>query len=352
MRKRIWIPESFIYTHQEPEISMGFTIGFGGYFMVDLIDAKSGKIREHYEFFNLITDLGLDQVAQTTRQSALFNFLGVGTDATVPTVSDTALGAEVTRVNSNGGFTALEIDGGPITGSDGPLDTPYFFKRLVRLFLEDEGNGNLTELGWFDQASDGVMIVRSLFKDSGGIPIVLTKTSADQLRIIYEFRIYPPVGNNPPLGDPNSPISSGTVILGPTTHSWTGSAINIHDDSWGWGSGDGMLAATLTSVQVFSSPSGSALINPTGSTLAFTPLVTANTTDLETYSVGSFQRDMLANFLTAEGNFGTTGINMFTLNASPFADAQFQIAVSGSIPKTTSEALRVRLRVTIDRVVV
>ena len=63
MRQRIWIPESFDHKTQVPEISIGFTIGVGGYFVVDLLDAESGRIKEHYEFPNLITDLGLDAVA-------------------------------------------------------------------------------------------------------------------------------------------------------------------------------------------------------------------------------------------------------------------------------------------------
>ena len=354
MRKRIWIPESFECKPQA-DITAGFTIGVGGYFIVDLIDAKSGRIKEHYEFPNLITDLGLDQVAQGARQSNLFNYIGVGTDATAPTVSDTALGAEVDRTNSTGGFGALQVNGGPITGSAGPLDAPFWFQRLVRLFLEGEGNGNLTELGWFNANAAGVMVVRSLFKDSGGTPIVITKTSAEQLRIIYEYRIYPPVGENPPLGNPNSQISSGTVIFGPTTHSWTGSAVNIDVGRLQWGAGNGMLGATLTSVQAFASPSGSALLNPTGTSDEYFPKVTANTTDVETYSVGSFQRDMLATFGTTQGNFGTTGINMFLLTAAPLfqdgRDDHFVMTISPVIPKTTLEQLTVRFRVTIDRAV-
>lgn len=350
MRKRIWIPESFNHKLQNPEICAGFRISVGGYFIVDLIDAKSGKIKEHYEFPNLITDLGLDQVAQTPGQDALFNFLGVGTDATVPTVSDTSLGAEISRTNSKGGFDSLEIDGGPITGSAGPLDAPYWFKRKVRLFTESEGNGNLTELGWFDSAAAGVMIVRSLFKDSGGTPIVITKTNAEQLRIIYEFRIYPPVGENPPFGNPNSRISSGTVILGPTTHSWTASALNIHNETWGWSNGNGVLGSTLSSVNVLASPSGSALVHPTGSIGEFSNRIAANTVELDTYSIGSFERTFLATWNPGTADFGSTGINVFTV-AITAGPEHFQLVISESIPKTVAERLRISFRVIIDRTV-
>jgi len=335
---------------------MGFTVGFGGYFIVDLIDAKSGRIKEHYEFPNLITDLGLDQVAQTTQTQALFNYIGVGTDATAPTVSDTALGAEVDRTNSNGGFGSLETDGGPITGSAGPLDAPFWFQRLARLFLEGEANGNLVELGWFQDAAAGTMIVRSLFKDSGGTPIVITKTSADQLRIIYEYRIYPPVGENPPLGNPSSSINSGEVIIGPTTHSWTGSAINIDVGRNMWAEGAGALGSTLASVGASASPSGSALVNPTGSSDEYFPTFNATTNELETYVIGSFERDILSTWESAQGNVGGVGINMLLLSISPVfqdgRDHHLVMTISPSIPKTSAERLRVRFRVTIDRAVV
>lgn len=353
MRKRIWIPESFAHNLQESETILGFgmTVSIAGYFIVDLIDAKSGEIKEHYEFSNLITDIGLDEIAQGSAIVSLFTHLGVGTDSTVPTVSDTALGSEVTRTSDQGGFSSLETDGGPITGSDGPLDTPYWFKRFVRHFFESEANGNLTELGWFNQSSGGTMTVRSLFKDSGGSPIVITKTSADQLRVLYEVRIYPSVGINPPDGNPNSKINSGTVILGPTTHSWTGSAMNIHSSAWGWDSGNGMLANVLKTTDFLASagPSGSSILHPTASNTDFPGLVAANTNSLDAYSVGSFQRDMLATWQSNTANFGSGGIKIFTVRASPGTTQHFQLEISESVSKTSAERLRMKFRVQLDR---
>lgn len=351
MRQRIWIPESFTHNAQEPEIHLGFGFGvsFGGWFIVDLIDAESGDIKEHYEFPNLITDLGLDEIAKGTKQNVLFAYLGVGTDATAPAVGDTALGAEIVRTNSNGGHSALSIDGGPITGSAGPLDTLYWFKRITRLFTESEANGNLTELGWFKDPTTGVMVVRSLFKDGGGTPIVITKTSAEQLRVVYEIRAYPHVGENPPLGNPNSKFSSGTVILGPTTHSWTASSLEVHSNTWGWNAGNGMLGATLGQFTAHAGPSGS-LVHPTGTVGLFPGRVLA-TNDLDAYSVGTFQRDMLATWPTTSANFGPGGIAVFTIRAASTNVSNFQLVISESVPKTVAERLRVKFRVTVDRAV-
>lgn len=351
MRKRIWIPESFTHEVQEPEIICGFEIGIAGYFIVDLIDAKSGEVKEHYEFPNLITDIGLDQIAQGTTIKTLIDHLGVGTSATPPAVSDTALGAEVVRTNDNGGFGSLETDGGPITGSGGPLDTLYWFKRFTRLFFENEANNNLTELGWFNQGSGGTMTVRSLFKDSGGSPIVITKTNADQLRVIYELRIYPPVGVNPPLGNPNSKIDSGTVVLGSTTHSWTGSALAVHNGIWGWNTEGGMLNRTLGSFVVSAGPSGSSILHPTATVGDFPGLVAANTNTLDVYSVGTFRRDVLATWQANTANFGPGGIKILTFRITPggAGNQHFQLEISESIPKTVAERLRIKYRVTLNR---
>ena len=246
----------------------------------------------------------------------------------------------------------MEIDGGPITGSGGPLDTLYWFKRFVRLFFESEANGNLTELGWFDQAAGGTMTVRSLFKDNGGSPIVITKTSADQLRIIYELRVYPPVGINPPLGNPNSKIDSGTVILGPTTHSWTGSTLAAHSSIWGTaGNGTGMLGKTLQNFVASAGPSGSSILHPTATFADFPGLIEANTNSFDAYSVGTFRRDMLSTWQSNTANFGPGGIKMLLLRTSPVGavNRHFQLEISESIPKTSAERLRIKFRVTLNR---
>lgn len=356
MRKRIWIPESLNYNPPKMQPAFGFEMGAGmaGYFMVDLIDAKSGKIKEHYEFPNLITNVGLDQVAQGAAQTTLFDYLGVGTNAGVPAFTDTALGAEVIRTDDNGEFDSLEIDGGPITGSGGALDSPYWFKRIVRFFFESEANGNLTELGWFNQAAGGTMTVRSLFKDGGGSPIVITKTSSDQLRITYETRMYPHVGNNPPDGNPNSRFSSGTVTLGPTLHEWSGSSIGIFGSEWGWHGGFGMLGASLNTYTAYAGPSGTTLLHPTASSDQIPGLVVADINTKEAYSVGSFQQNMLATWNASTANFGPGGIKVFTIRASPTtgsAPRHFQLVISESIPKTTTERVRLRFRITVNRAV-
>ena len=351
MRNRIWIPEQ----SKIQEVAIGaftlpdLTVKIGGYFYVDLIEAKTGRVKEHYEFPNLLTDDGMDYIGSAKQGiNTLFAYLGVGTDNTTPTVNDSTLGSEVSRTNSNGGFSSEEI-GGYVTGSGGPLDSPYWFQRHVRLFLEGEGNGNLTELGWFRIASAGTMAVRSLFKDGGGSPITITKTSDDQLKVTYERRLYPPVTNS----------QTGSIILTKTatTHSYTASAINI-DTAFEWGTTNGMTDLMLTAGTYlsFAAMSASGIISPTGSAADFyvagnTP-IGADSDTVQSYIAGTFESDMESIWGAALANFGPGGITGFTLAAGGATNRRhFQVYVSESIKKTSLDQLKINWRFKWDRAV-
>lgn len=354
-RNRLWIPEwsPDVQTTVPSTIEIKMPtmhMQIGGYFYVDLIDAKTGRVKQHLEFPNLLVDSGMDAIgAQDSNQGGLFQYIAVGTDSTPPVVGDTTMGAELDRTISKGGFGSEEITG-LVTGTAHVFDAPYHFQRYVRLFTESEANGNLTELGWFNTDPAGTMVVHSLFKDSGGSPITLVKTSADQLKITYEWRVYPPVGNNPSGAAGSgtfSPISSGTVILASTTHSWTSSGLNILGQSWG--AGVGLVQRTFAAPQLQGRRSASGLISPSGSDTEFDTAadVNATSTVLAAYVAGTFQRDMLATWDPgASRNF--TG---FSVRITSFADAQFQIIVSESIQFTSLDQLKLNFRFKFDRAV-
>lgn len=155
--------------------------GIEGLFRVELI--RRGRIVRALEFQNLITDAGLNAIGNGTTLDSLVQYLGVGTDNTSPAVSQTALGAQVGgRTNSNGGFADVVTSGASYS---------YWQLARTRLFLEAEANGNLTELGMFSAATAGTMWCRQLFLDDLGNPTTLVKTSEEQLRVTYSWRIYP-----------------------------------------------------------------------------------------------------------------------------------------------------------------
>lgn len=159
-------------------------IGLQGWFTVELIHARTGLVKRRLEFKNLITDAALNAMAETTSADQLTSYMAVGTGTTAPAVTDVALVSEAGRTNNNGGF-------GLAVGWDSVGQYRYF--RLVRLFTETQGNGNLTELGLFRSTYGAVgdtMLTRQLFRDELGNPTTITKTSADQLRVTYELRVH------------------------------------------------------------------------------------------------------------------------------------------------------------------
>lgn len=156
-------------------------VGVEGWFTIQLIHARSGLIARELRFRNLIVDEGMDLLGAASLNSILSHF-AVGTSSAAPDVTQTALGAEAGRTNSNGGFG--DNVNNWFTGNT------YIWSRRTRVFLEGEANGSLTEVGIFNAA--GVMYCRSLLKDAVGDPTTIVKTSEFQLRIDYESRLYPP----------------------------------------------------------------------------------------------------------------------------------------------------------------
>ncbi len=157
-----------------------------GYFTVELIHARTGLVKRRLHFRNLITNTGLNALASGTGINGLINYLAVGTGSSEPYYTDTTLNAEVARTNFNGGFG----DEDAMVGSGDLVE--YWRRRRMRVFTEAQANGKLTELGFFYSPSGGTMWNRQLFRDELGNPTTITKTSEDQLRVTYEYRIYPP----------------------------------------------------------------------------------------------------------------------------------------------------------------
>lgn len=144
---------------------------------------EGGKIVQDGEQHNLILNSGLDQVASYGIRP-LATYAAVGTGSTAPAVAQTALAAQLARTAANGGVqdTLTQV-------SDG--DFRYV---CTREFVEAEAVGNLTEWG-FSPTSNGNLYARELFRDGQGNPIVLTKSNAQKLRLIYtlEIRLTPVV---------------------------------------------------------------------------------------------------------------------------------------------------------------
>lgn len=166
------------------------SVGFSGHFTVELRDSATGLIKQHLSFKNVITSAGLNAAYLNGGPTigVLFSHLAVGTNSTAPAIGDLALGAQVgPRSAFNGGVDSALVSSAVSPG--------YFGRRVTREFGGADANGNLTEIGMFQDASGGTMWCRALFRDAANAPVTVVKTSADVLRVTYEIRIYLPAGD-------------------------------------------------------------------------------------------------------------------------------------------------------------
>jgi hypothetical protein len=195
--------------------------GMEGWFKVELLRKlpNGGEIivRELPWQKNIITDVGLNEVAVGAAQLSVagnpLHYIAVGTGSTTPASTDTALVAETgVRTLNNGSIADSFLWG---------ASNAYYEMTRVRLFVEAESNGNLTEFGFFGTATAGKLFSRQLFKDSGGTPTTIVKTSSDQLRITYKFRVYPPTVD-----------TTGNIVISGTNYTWTGRACGVGTFGW------------------------------------------------------------------------------------------------------------------------
>jgi hypothetical protein len=325
-RPRIWIPEApYINLKRYVEVDrLDHGIGIEGWFTVELIHARTGLVKRRLRFRNLITDAGLNALAGGTVINNLIQYLAVGTGSATPAVTDTALQAEIARTNSNGGF-------GDVDTSNGSGDSLVYLSRVrTRVFMEDQANGNLAELGFFNQATGGTLWNRQLFLDELGNPTVITKTSEDQLRVQYEYRIYPPFND----------VTQNLTIAGNPTDITIRVALVTNSGFWnlnnlGGTNFNSRISETATLVGRSAGFQGS----------------TAGTSSVQPYTTGTFFREIKRTYSPSEANFAT-GINYMEFGAGASSAGAWQMVFSPKIPKTNTQRLEVMHRITYNRVTI
>lgn len=318
-RKRIWIPES-LEALEKPIIELP-PISIGGYYYVDLIDAKTGEVKQHLEFPNLITDAGLDFIGTGTTLNSIYNLLAVGTSSTTPTVSDTTLGAKIDDTTNDGG----------VADSDSTEASPreFSFRRRTRIFTEAEAIGSLRELGW---EVGGVIANRALFKDLVGNLTTIEKTDNDVLQIVYEYRIFAP--QNDVTGTFTPVVGSGSIdyTIRPQNVNANNGWPNLLDNMGNYS----LREARVHETQVIGSRTGNN--NPS-------PQASETSSSIEGYVTGTFFRDMKYQWTFPTANFGGF-INLLTWNPwNTSGDLMlWQMHLSSSIEKATDTRFDVTFR--------
>ncbi|HJX74915.1 MAG TPA: hypothetical protein VJ247_01080 [Gaiella sp.] len=308
-----------------------------GIVTVELIHARTGLVKRRLRFPNLITNAGLDKVAANTKPLGLFlgngGYLGVGTGSTAPAVTDVALVA-ATGVRTN------SVGGGTTTFGFGAANA-YSFWLVAREFSETQSNGNLTEFGLFDASTAGTMFVRQLFRDEVGNPTTIVKTSDDKLRVIYEFRLYPPTVD-----------AAGVVTINAVNYNWTSRICNgALDTAWGVTSGfTGLLnwmgggnpnceASNHTTLGSTTS------VGPTGGTQTASKDSFVNSA----YTNGSFLYEVSHVWNPGTANF-TNGVRAFRFQPwSSGASFSHQMVLDAFIPKVNTQRLTLTFQFQLGR---
>ena len=162
---------------------MDFSIGFKTEWEVTLTEAKTGRVKLHLPWHkNTILDAGLNRRLTATTHFAyangsitvisLFPYIAIGTGATDPATTDTQLVAEVSRKINNSSLNSY---------SASVASAPYFI--VGAQWGTSEGNGDLKEVALCESSSSGILWSRNLFRDGGGNPITVTKTTSDILTV-------------------------------------------------------------------------------------------------------------------------------------------------------------------------
>jgi hypothetical protein len=304
-------------------------IGIEGRFHVTRLHRTRGVTGE-WEFPNLILNSGLDSLGGARSLSNALTHLGVGTSNTTPAAGQTSLGAEVTRVNANGGFADAY--------SSGP---DFAYSQLVRTRLFDfaQGNGNLTELGFFNASSAGTMFNRALFLDESDMPTTITKTSDDQLRIAYSIRFYhtgaTPVDTTVSIGGDDYTCGHAPTSI----PRWAQSVGMGSFGAWDYSSVIGHQAREDQTLIGLSN--NSVLANTAG----------ASSVSFATYTNGNYYRDVTAIWNPGAGDFATGVGSVYLLRQSSNAASMvmFGTRFTPKIPKTALDRFTYVYRVAWDR---
>lgn len=300
------------------------TMRMEGFFTVELIDAKTQRVKRRLDFKNLITNAALDAYA-TSAVTSLLTYAGVGTGGTAPANTDTTLQAEIAptttnRTNNNGGIAAADAY------TAGPPD--YWERTLTYLFVETQGNGNLTEIGLFSATSGGTMWTRQLLKDGTGTPTVITKTASDQLRVTYKLRTYPP----------NADVT-GNILISGTNYAYTLRAANV-TSGFTWQQGFLVGGPTYAKTQPATAWSGALAARttqPTGTS-------SQGTVSTAAYVGGNYYMDSTYVWDTTVANFGAGGIPAITFYQAASYGPNFQCGFAPALPKDNTKKLTLIFR--------
>lgn len=255
-------------------------IGIAGYYRVQIFTRDHNCRFDSGWCHNLITDQGLDALAQ---QSDVMTHYTVGTSSNVPLVTDTWVYQFVATTST----TVSNIKGVAGTGTGG--DPYYGYRRQTKRFDFGTATGNLSELvvGW--SATTGTAFMRELIRDGVGNPTTITVLSDEYLEVTYELRYYVPNGD-----------FTGVCTIDSDAYNYTMRAASCTSTVW-WADSIGLLftynAAFTSYHEAYTGSIGGITTVPSGNSGTGTQSISVNT-----YNPGDLYRDFTMTASSSQWN--------------------------------------------------
>ncbi len=295
---------------------------FCGKFKLTVLKAD-GSVKQETEWFdNLITNMGLDQIANSQGSNGITedNFIGMaaytGTGNTAPAYTDTTMTSVLGTVYSNG--TPF------VNGTYVPGSSPYWSWIATYNFPTGSTTGNIAEVGIGDQIGALPMATQYLFSHAlvmvGGSPGTITVLSSEALTLTYELREYI-----------NVVTQTGNVTISGTVYSLSWLPYNIGTPV----NGKSIVGEHVNQLVAYNGSLGSVTGIPSGSSGGSTGAITN-----AGYTIGNYYLDITWNFALSDGNL-TGGITAITMSTNWH---KYQIGFTPAIPKDNTKTLQLTIR--------
>lgn len=312
----ILLPRRFVDVGMAPS-----RVAAKGRYQIVKYDAGGNELERTPWFDNLILNAGLDRWGTAT----IISGAAIGTGTSTPLVTDVGL-------QTQSSWTA-ETGPGDNTATVGVSPNYNSTRTFVYRTALGALNGNYTEVGvGWDTGS--AMFSRALIVNAGGTPTSISVTSTQQLDIVYQLSIYPPLLD----------VGPSTVTISGVDYTVTGRAANVTNLSYYWTVGRGPWGLDTN----YSSASNATALGaitgvPTGATEGESGF---STVTQDPYISGTYTNTGYFTCGLTVANF-PGGISAFIISWS--SNATFQYLVSPAIPKDGTKTLVTHFSVTWGR---
>lgn len=293
-------------------MNMDLKFGIRGRYRIEAVAADGSRRLLADWFKNLITNVGLDQIAAA---STWMSNCYVGAGNTAPAFTDTSLVSQVASTSTI--LTTTQTAAG---------SSPYFGTTTnVYQFAIGVATGNLSEVGV--GASGTALFSRALILDGGGSPTTITVLSSEALNVTYAFEVFVPLSD-----------VTGSITINGTSYGYTVRAANS-TATGSWACASTGEQAGINNATAYNGSIGAITGAPSGSN------VSGQTRSILTYTSGNYFLDTQLSYSLSQGNLsGGISAMLITFGQRGASFGAFQIGFSPALPKDSSHTMTLTFR--------